>query len=410
MKNSKNTFAVSFYLKKYKATNGKVPIYARITVDGKRVDLSVKQSVEQVNWNAMKGMAKGNREDIRSLNLFLERMRSNIVSQYQEMLLQKKIITAEGIKNSLQGTDLKEFTLCKLVEYHNTNQEGALTWGTMKNYGTTQKYILKFMKKRYNISDIYLSELTFKFITEFEHFLRAHKPIDHQRPLSNNGVMKHIERFRKMINMAVRMEWLDKDPFAKYKLKFEKVGREFLTDVELANLEKHQFKIDRLDWVRDLFVFSCYTGLAYIDVMQLKKLNVSVGNDGEYWLVTSRQKTSNPVRVPLLPKALEIIEKYKNHPRSIAEDTLLPVITNQRLNAYLKEIADLCRIAKDLTFHLARHTFATTVTLTNGVPIESVSKMLGHSSITTTQVYAKVIEQKLSEDMKALRKRLARTD
>lgn len=395
-----------FYLKKSKASNGKAPIYARITVDKKRAEISVKQSVDEKLWNADQGMGKGNRDEIRSLNIFLEQFRSMIVSRYQEMLVQKKIITAEAIKNSFQVTGVEEFTLCKLMEYHNTNLKGSLSWGTMKNYFTTQKYLQNFMKKRYNITDIYLSELTFKFITEFEMFLRNHKPTDHQRPLSNNGVMKHIERLRKMISMAERMEWLEKDPFAKYKLKFEKVGREFLTKEELDRLENHKFQIDRLDWVRDLFVFSCYTGLAYIDVMQLKQSNVSVGIDGEYWLVTSRQKTSNPVRVPLLPKALEIIEKYKNHPRSIAEDTLLPVISNQRLNAYLKEIADLCSISKDLTFHLARHTFATTVTLTNGVPIESVSKMLGHSSITTTQVYAKVIEQKLSEDMKALKRKL----
>jgi len=395
-----------FYLKKSKASDGKAPIYARITVDKKRAEISVKQSVDEKLWNADQGMGKGNRDEIRSLNIFLEQFRSMIVSRYQEMLLQKKIITAEGIKNSFQVTGVEEFTLCKLMEYHNTNLKGSLSWGTMKNYFTTQKYLQNFMKKRYNVTDIYLSELTFKFITEFEIFLRNHKPTDHQRPLSNNGVMKHIERLRKMISMAERMEWIEKDPFAKYKLKFEKVGREFLTKEELDRLETHKFQIDRLDWVRDLFVFSCYTGLAYIDVMQLKRSNVSVGIDGEYWLVTSRQKTSNPVRVPLLPKALEIIEKYKNHPRSIAEDTLLPVISNQRLNAYLKEIADLCSISKDLTFHLARHTFATTVTLTNGVPIESVSKMLGHSSITTTQVYAKVIEQKLSDDMKALRRKL----
>jgi len=407
MKNTTSTFRVMFYLKKSKASNGKAPIYARTTVDKKRAEISVKQSVDEKLWNADQGMGKGNRDEIRSLNIFLEQFRSMIVSRYQEMLVQKKIITAEAIKNSFQVTGVEEFTLCKLMEYHNTNLKGSLSWGTMKNYFTTQKYLQNFMKKRYNITDIYLSELTFKFITEFEMFLRNHKPIDHQRRLSNNGVMKHIERLRKMISMAERMEWIEKDPFAKYKLKFEKVGREFLTKEELDRLENHKFQIDRLDWVRDLFVFICYTGLAYIDVMQLKQSNVSVGIDGEYWLVTSRQKTSNPVRVPLLPKAWEIIEKYKNHPRSVAEDTLLPVISNQRLNAYLKEIADLCGITKDLTFHLARHTFATTVTLTNGVPIESVSKMLGHSSITTTQVYAKGIEQKLSEDMKALRRKLA---
>jgi integrase len=406
MKKTKNTFAVAFYLKKYKAVNGKVPIYARITVDKKRADLSVKQSIEENNWNSMKGMAKGSREDIRSLNLFLERYKSNIVSLYQEMLLQKKIITAEAIKNSFQGTDLKEFTLCKLVEYHNTNLKDSLAWGTMKNYSTTQKYLQSFMKKRHNVSDVYLSELSFKFITEFEMFLRNHKPLDHQRPLSNNGVMKHLERFRKMIGMAERMEWIDRDPFAKYKLKFDKVERGFLTKEELASIEHHMFKLDRLDWIRDLFIFSCYTGLAYIDVMQLKLSNITVGIDGERWLITKREKTNNAVRVPLLPKALEIIQKYKDDPRAVAEGTLLPIVTNQTLNGYLKEIASICGVSKDLTFHLARHTFATTVTLTNGVPIESVSKMLGHSSIKTTQVYAKVIEQKLSEDMKSLRRKL----
>lgn len=206
------------------------------------------------------------------------------------------------------------------------------------------------------------------------------------------------------------MEWIDKDPFAKYKLKFEKVERGFLTKEELARIELHPFKVDRLDLVRDLFIFSCYAGLAYIDVMQLKPSNISIGIDGDQWQVTQREKTSNAVRIPLLPKALEIIRKYKDHPIARNAGTLLPVITNQTLNAYLKEIARICDVDKNLTFHLARHTFATTVTLSNGVPIESVSKMLGHSSIKTTQVYAKVVEAKLSEDMKRLRGKLGGGD
>ena len=159
-------------------------------------------------------------------------------------------------------------------------------------------------------------------------------------------------------------------------------------------------------WAKDLFVFSCYTGLAYCDVMSLTKENISIGIDGEYWIMTSRKKTNQPVRVPLLSKALEIIEKYKHHPKAIATGTAFPNLTNQKLNSYLKEIADFCGITKNLTFHLARHTFATTVTLTNGVPIETVSKMLGHSNIRTTQVYAKVIEKKVSDDMMILRQKL----
>jgi len=404
-----NTFGVIFYLRKYKINNGLAPIYARITVDGKRVDVSVKRNIDEKNWNGNKGMAKGSREEVRALNAYLEQVRASIVSCYQEMMLQKKLVTAEAIKNMFLGNDRKEYTLCKLVEYHNTQAKDSLTWGTLKNYFTTQKYISKFLKERFGTSDIYLSELSYKFITDFEYFLRSHQPEDHHKPLANNGVMKHIERFRKMINMAIRLEWIDKDPFSAYQQKFEKVERDFLTKEELASIEMRELAIVRLQWVRDLFVFSCYTGLAYIDVMQLTHANITKGIDGEDWLYTNRQKTSNPVRVPLLPKALEIIERYSKHPRAIANGTLFPVISNQKLNSYLKEIADLCYIKKNLTFHLARHTFATTVTLTNGVPIESVSKMLGHSTITTTQIYAKVIEKKLSDDMQNLRAKLNQT-
>lgn len=407
MKNTMRTFGVVFYLRKYKALNGKMPIYARITVDGKRVDLSVKQSIEEENWNRAKGTAKGSREEARSLNAFLERVKANIVSRYQELLLQRKPMTAEIIKNSFLGADKEEHTLCKVIDYHNTTMGDSLAPGTMKNYYTTQKYVKKFLMSKFHRSDIHLSELTYKFISDFEFFLRKYKPEDFHKPLGNNGLMKHMERFRKMISMAVRMEWLEKDPFAKYQQKFDKVERDFLTEEELSIMENKGFTVSRLEWVRDLFVFSCYTGLAYIDTMRLTPASITKGMDGELWLMTKRKKTSNPVRVPLLPKALTLIEKYKDHPRASSKGTLLPIISNQKLNSYLKEIADLCDIKKNLTFHLARHTFATTVTLTNGVPIESVSKMLGHSKISTTQVYAKVIEKKLSEDMKNLRDKLS---
>jgi site-specific recombinase XerD len=179
-----------------------------------------------------------------------------------------------------------------------------------------------------------------------------------------------------------------------------------LTDKELERIEKKTFDFERLQYVKDLFIFSCYTGLAYTDAMNLTPANLVRGIDGDYWLTTQRQKTRIAVKIPLLPKAKNLVEKYKNNPKSLNEGTLFPNISNQRLNGYLKEMADICRINKNLTFHLARHTFATTVTLSNGVPIESVSKMLGHTKITTTQVYAKVIESKLSDDMKLLKQKL----
>ncbi|GGK35436.1 hypothetical protein GCM10007962_32300 [Yeosuana aromativorans] len=198
------------------------------------------------------------------------------------------------------------------------------------------------------------------------------------------------------------MEWLDRDPFIKFEAKYEKKERTFLTKEELQRIEDKSFTIPRLQLIKDLFVFSCYTGLSYGDVMNLTLGNLCMGMDGKQWIHSKREKTSVPVKIPLLSKASNIIKKYEVHPNSTDKQTLFPTISNQKLNSYLKEIADVCRIKKNLTFHIARHTFATTVTLSNGVPIETVSKLLGHSKITTTQIYAKVIERKVSDDMQRL--------
>ncbi len=241
---------------------------------------------------------------------------------------------------------------------------------------------------------------------DFETFLRNHKPIDHQRPMNNNGVMKHLIRLRKMTNLALKLEWIISDPFKNYKFKYQKVDKDFLTENELASLEKKIFAVERLNYVRDLFVFSCYTGLAYVDVSNLRENQIIIGLDNELWIKIFRQKTQIPVNVPLLPRAHVILKQYKTDPRAIVKGTLFPILSNQKINSYLKEIAILCKIHKVLTFHVARHTFATTVTLSNGVPIESVSKMLGHTKIATTQIYARVLEKKVGEDMAALRIKL----
>lgn len=407
MSTTNNTFGVAFYLKKQKTNQaGKSPIYARVTVNGKRIEISVKRSIEENNWNPVKGMAKGSREEISKLNKYLDQFKAGIVESYQQLLMQKKFITAELLKEKVTGADQVEFTLCKLMEYHNTEQAQVLEPGTMKNYYTTQKYIKEFIKERFKTSDKYLSELSYKFITDFEYYLRNRTPEKGQKPLNNNGLMKHIERFCKMVNLAVRLEWIDRSPFQAYQLKFDKVEREYLTKDELARIENKHFNIVRLQVVQDLFIFSCYTGLAYIDVFNLTPANLIEKSENNIWIMTNRQKTNEPVKVPLLPKALAIVEKYKGHPQALAEGKVLPTLSNQKLNSYLKEIADTCDITKPLTFHIARHTFATTVTLTNGVPIETVSKLLGHSKLTTTQIYAKVIESKLGDDMAQLSRRL----
>jgi site-specific recombinase XerD len=203
--------------------------------------------------------------------------------------------------------------------------------------------------------------------------------------------------------------WLNKDPFSNYKAKVKDVVRVYLTEEEIQTIINKDFKIERVAMVRDIFVFSCFTGLAYIDVKQLTKNNISLGIDGDKWIFKNRQKTDTTSKIPLLPMAQEIINKYENHPVCINEDRLLPILSNQKMNAYLKEIADLCEINKDLTFHIARHTFATTITLSNGVPLETVSKMLGHTSLKTTQHYAKILDKKISEDMMILKSKFKKS-
>jgi site-specific recombinase XerD len=271
---------------------------------------------------------------------------------------------------------------------------------TLVKFKTIKSKVESFIKFQYKKSDMFLEELSYQFITNFEFYLKTEENIQH------NTTMKYIQNLKKIIHISVKNGWLMRDPFTDFRCSFKKVERNVLTEGELEVLENKIFNIRRIEVVKDLFVFSCYTGLAYIDVMNLTTNNISVGIDGEKWIFTERHKTDEKVRVPILPVALEILNKYKSDPEVLNQGGLLPKLSNQKLNAYLKEVADLCGINKNLTFHLARHTFATTVTLANGVPMETVSKLLGHSSIKTTQIYAKVIEKKVSEDMSVLKSKL----
>ena len=305
----KVTLGIHFVLRMNKATEGIAPIYARITVNSKRCEVSIKRKISIDSWNSGKGMAKPSSIENKHLNSYLEQIRKMMVESYQDLVLSKQVITTEAIKNKFLGLDISDMTLCKLIDYHNTNCKETLRWGTLKNYFTTQKYIILFLKEKYKTSDIYLKSLNYKFLVDFEYFLRKHSPIDHQRPMENNTVMKHIERLRKMIKMAIRYEWLEKDPFIAFKQKFHRFERGFLSEEELKIIEEKEFSIARLQHVKDLFIFSCYTGLSYIDLIQLSPENIQIGIDKKYWLFTSREKTDNPVRIPILPVAMEIINK-----------------------------------------------------------------------------------------------------
>ena len=218
--------------------------------------------------------------------------------------------------------------------------------------------------------------------------------------------MENIKKLKKIIRQCVANDWLDKDPFKYYKITPKETHRNFLLKDELELLMNKDFPVQRLDQVRDIFLFSCYTGLSYSDVMMLTQKDISIGIDGEQWIFTKRTKTGTASRIPLSPIARSILEKYSHQPHIMSSGILLPKLSNQRLNSYLKEISDICGFNNELTFHCARHTFATTVTLTNGVPIETVGKMLGHRSLRTTQIYAKILDSKVSSDMNQLKQKL----
>ena len=401
---SSHSFSILFWLKLANAKNGLAPLYARISVNGKRAEISLKRKVPIAHWDTSKGRLKGKSHETKRVNNYIDMVYAKLFDCYQGLMKENKLVSSRGIKGLFLGDDIKRHSLLDIIGYHNEYMKDTLRWGTQKNYFTTQRYIELFLYKILKRNDIFLSELGYGFIIDFERFLRA------QNGMGNNTVMKHIERLRKMVNLAFKMEWIAKDPFIKFKAKYIKTERGFLSLEELQRIENKMFGIERLQLIKDLFVFSCYTGLSYGDVMGLSSAHLCLGIDGKQWIYSYRQKTNVRIKIPLLSKALAIIKKYQNHPKLKNRDGLFPPISNQKLNSYLKEIADVCGIDKNLTFHIARHTFATTITLSNGVPIETVSKLLGHSKISTTQIYAKVIERKVSEDMNILEMRFGTTN
>ena len=368
------------------------------TVGGKLIDIST--------WDEKTQRANGTDKDSRILNLYLNEVQSKIYRIYEDFKKEEKLFTSQMVKAKFLGEDKTRFSFQNLVDYYNEKMQHKLHRNTMGQYKTSQRYMMEYILKEYKLTDIPLFNLEYGFIVGFEDFLRSYVPKSGQSKIGNNTAMKHIKRLRRMVTLAYRMKWIERDPFVNFKMKIEKKERGFLTDFELLSIEDLSSSIERLMVVKDLFVFSCYTGISYVDIVQLNEDNIVMGIDGSPWIMAERVKTGAPFKIPLLPKAAILIDKYKDHYRTNDTSNLLTKLSNQKLNSYLKEIADLCGIKKNLTFHMARHTFATTVTLSNGVPIETVSKLLGHTKLSTTQIYARVVERKVSDDMALLKSKI----
>jgi site-specific recombinase XerD len=399
------SFAILFYLKKRTGVEQAIlPVYMRITVDGERRDIHTHQQCEVVRWNNQAQRAKGTSEQIRTLNSFLDAMERDVQNARLKLTELGLPVTVSEIIKILTGQEEKPRTLLQVFREHNDKIEALKDTdyapGTIERYNVTYDHTKRFLQWKYKHDDIELKNITYDFVTDMEFWLKSVRKCNH------NSTIKYIANLRKILNIVLKNGWLSKDPFYGFKMTKREVVREYLSEEELQTLANKKIDVDRISQVRDIFLFSCYTGLAFIDVFNLTPDRISKGVDGNHWIFTFRQKTDNPTRIPLLPQAKEIIERYKNHPKCLANNKVLPVLTNQKMNAYLKEIADLCCITKTLTYHIARHTFATTVTLNNDVPIESVSKMLGHKSIKMTQHYAKIMDKKVSIDMQMLSARL----
>ena len=401
----KHKMSILFYVKSSKASkNGLLPIYQRITINGTRIELSTSKFVEKTKWNTAAGKIKGNSEEARLINSYLDILNAKAYETEKWMVNNNLEINAQTFKNKFLGVEERQRKLIVIFEDHNKRMKELIgsnyANNTYKKNETTLSHVKEFLKSQYNLNDISIKRVDIAFINDFDFFLRNTKKCN------NNSTIKYIRNFGKIIKQCYVNSWLERDPLLNYKGKVKEIERTYLSEDEIESLLNKEFKIKRLELVRDMFIFSCFTGLAYIDVFNLTKSNVVIGIDGEKWISTHRQKTETASKIPILPVTQMIIDKYENHPLCINENRLIPILSNQKMNAYLKEIGDLCDIPKEITFHMARHTFATSVTLTNGVPIESVSKMLGHKNLRTTQHYAKVLDKKVSEDMKILKEKL----
>lgn len=405
-KMKQSTFKILFYLRSNHVNkDGTSAIIVRVSIDGERQDWSTKLACEPERWDGKAGKATGRSSKSFEINNRLQDIQTILTNHFYDIQRRHGFVTAEMVRNAYMGITQREESLLKLYEQHleDTKKLVGLSKAdpTYRKYERMYRRVVEFMKKKYNITDIPLREIKYQFIVDLEFFLRT------EYGYSQNTTYKCMKFFKQVINKAIRAGLITVDPFNGYKISVQRVDRGFLSEDDLKKMMEKEFASKRLEQVRDIFVIACFSGLAYIDLANLRVDNIQKMFDGRLWIVTHRQKTNTKVTVPLLPPAIKILKKYEG---KYLDGQLLPIITNQKLNCYLKEIADICGIEKNLTFHLARHTFATTMTLGKGVPIESVSKILGHTNIQTTQIYARITNEKISHDMENLAKNLGDLD
>lgn len=392
----RSTFRVLFFLKRDKQkANGNVPLFCRITINKEEARFGMKKDINPAIWDVKAGRAVGRTSEVVEINSLIDKTKSALFNVYNDILMSDVNVTAEKVKNHFLGGTTKHHNLIELFNRHNEDVKKLIgiskSKATYQKYEVTKKHLANFIKEKYNLSDISFKEINHLFLTDFEVYLLT------SCGCNSNTTAKFMQFFKRIVIIAKNNGWIKTDPFANYKIRIKKVDRGYLSQEEVEAIMAKEFSTKRLEQVRDIFIFSCFSGLAYIDVKKLRKENIRTSFDGNLWIIGKREKTDVSFSIPLLDVPKKILEKYEG---TLPENRILPVPSNQKMNAYLKEIGALCGIDKEISFHLARHTFAT-LTLSKGVSIESVSKMLGHTNIRTTQIYARITDSKISHDMNA---------
>lgn len=402
----RNYFSILFFIRRTRLLkNGEAPIGLRITVNGQRAELQIKRSVRQEHWNAQRGCAIGKDRKTLELNQYLESVRTKIYQIHRELVEENRPINAEILIRNFNGKGESPKMLLEVFREHNKKYRDLLgrdyVKGTVLRYERTVRYLEEMLLSKYGLEDIPMKDLTNEFILNFEHFVKVEKNC------AQNATVKYLKNLKKVTRLALVNKWMTDDPFVNIHFHQTQSNRDFLTEEELNRIIDKQFEIPRLETVRDIFVFCALSGLAFTDIQHLKPEHVTQDNNGDYWIRKPREKTNNMCNIPLLDIPRMIAEKYKNHPDCIKKGVVLPVPSNQRMNSYLKEIADICGIKKDLTTHIARHTFAC-IAIANKVSMESIAKMLGHTDIRTTKIYAKLMDRTVLEEMDTLKQKFGR--
>lgn len=397
----RTTFGLLFYIRRDKTNKkGEAPVFMRLTINGERADASIKRFIEPHAWNSAKGKANEKSRGGKDLNLYLDAISANILRIQRDLELDKKEVSAQIILNRYLGKEQSDrHTLMEVFRAHNEKCRAlsgiSLAPGTVIRYETSLRLTEAFLRTTYKKEDCYLDEITHQFVEDYDFYLRT------VRRCCHNTTTKYLLNFKKIIRIALAKGWMKKDPFAQVHFHFEPVEREFLEKQELKVLLNKEITITRLSQVRDIFCFCCLTGLAFMDVQQLKPEHLVADIHGKIWIRKARQKTKNMCNIPLLDEAQKIIDCYRDHPYCQTHGVLLPVCSNQKMNSYLKELADICGIRKNLSTHCARHTFAT-LTLASGATIDNVAKMLGHANVNMTRRYAKVLDSSIMRDMEVV--------